>query len=41
MKLSTKLMLTVDGASKSAIEKIEKAGGTVTVTAAKAESAQA
>ncbi len=38
--LSTKLQLTVDGASKSAIEKVEKAGGSVTVTRAKAESAE-
>ena len=39
--LSAKLTLTVDGASKSAVEKVEKAGGSVTMTGAKAESAEA
>ena len=40
-ELSAKLQLTVDGASKSAIEKVEKAGGSVTVTGAKVASTEA
>jgi large subunit ribosomal protein L15 len=31
-EVSRKLTITVDGASKSAVEKIEKAGGTITVS---------
>ncbi|MBP0614702.1 50S ribosomal protein L15 [Jiella mangrovi] len=42
-ELSAKLNLTVAGASKSAVEKVEKAGGSVTVTAVRksAETAEA
>ena len=39
-ELKAKLKLEVAGASKSAIEKIEKAGGSVTVLAAAAEAAE-
>jgi large subunit ribosomal protein L15 len=35
--VSTKLTIAADGASKSAIEKVEKAGGTLTVAQKKAE----
>ena len=38
-ELTAKLALTVTGASKSAVEAVEKAGGTVTLTAPKAEAA--
>ena len=38
-ELSAKVNLTVHGASKGAIEAVEKAGGSVTVTGAKAEEA--
>ena len=37
-EITAKLTISVSGASKSAIEKIEKAGGSVQVTAAAAES---
>ena len=37
--VSAKLTLSVSGASKSAVEAVEKAGGTLTVTAAKADAA--
>jgi large subunit ribosomal protein L15 len=36
-ELTSKLALTVTGASKSAVEAVEKAGGTLTVTAPKVE----
>ena len=36
-ELTAKLSITVTGASKSAVEAVEKAGGTLTVTAPKAE----
>jgi large subunit ribosomal protein L15 len=38
-ELTAKLALTVTGASKSAVEAVEKAGGSVTLTASKAEAA--
>jgi large subunit ribosomal protein L15 len=38
-ELTAKLALNVTGASKSAVEAVEKAGGTLTVTAPKAEAA--
>ena len=38
-ELTAKLNLSVTGASKSAVEAVEKAGGTLTVTAPKAEAA--
>jgi large subunit ribosomal protein L15 len=38
-ELTAKLALTVTGASKSAVEAVEKAGGSVTLTAPKAEAA--
>lgn len=37
--IAAKLALTVTGASKSAVEAVERAGGTLTVTAPKAEAA--
>ena len=37
--ITGKLALSVTGASKAAIEAVEKAGGTLTVTAPKAEAA--
>ena len=38
-ELTAALKLTVTGASKSAVEAVEKAGGTLTVTAPRAEAA--
>lgn len=38
-EVTAKLALTVTGASKAAVEAVEKAGGTLTVTAPKAEAA--
>jgi large subunit ribosomal protein L15 len=40
-ELTAKLAITVDGASKSAVEKVEKAGGTVSVLGETAEAAEA
>ena len=38
-ELTAKVAITVTGASKSAVEAVEKAGGTVTVTAQASEAA--
>jgi large subunit ribosomal protein L15 len=39
-ELTSKITITVDGASKAAVAAVEKAGGSVTVTAPKAEAAE-